>query len=132
MGQAQAAGEMDGTLGQCCEVQIKSAVPRAGSQRAGVEAKWSLPTWGRSDGLFIHFSSTPGNGNHFFSYPILTLGGRGVHPTGGSGAGAWGFGNAAIPCGVGGGSGLAGKFGRGGFNPTLLQGCAAKGMSEPP
>lgn len=43
-----------------------------------------------------------------------------------------GLGNAAIPCGVRGGSGLAGKSGGGAFNPKLLQGCAAKGMSEPP
>lgn len=62
----KATVEMDETLGECCEVQIKSAVLRAGSQRGGVEAKWSLPTWDVSDVLFIHFSSTPGNGNNFF------------------------------------------------------------------
>lgn len=44
-----------------------------------------------------------------------------------------GLGNAAIPWSVGGGSGLAGNSGGGGaFNPKLLQGCAAEGMSEPP
>lgn len=62
----EAAVEMDETLGECCEVQIKSAVLRAGSQRGGVEAKRSLPTWAVSDVLFIHSSSTPGNGNNFF------------------------------------------------------------------
>lgn len=57
---------MDETLGECCEVQIKSAALRAGSQRAGVEAKWSLPTRALSDVLFIHSSSVPGDGNNFF------------------------------------------------------------------
>lgn len=58
--------EMDETLGERCEVQIKSAALGAGSRCGGVEAKWSLPSWDVSDVLFIHFSSTPGHANNFF------------------------------------------------------------------